>query len=67
MRHTNFHGATKVDEGPVVLLGAAQDVAGLDVPVGIPEAVEPPQSTHSVTQCLNCTHNKCLGRDRENL
>ena len=57
MRHTNFHGAAKVDEGPVVLLRAAENVAGFDVPVGVPDVVQPPQSPHSVAQCLQYTHS----------
>ena len=35
-----------------MLLGAAEDVARFDVPVGVPEFVQPPQSTHSMAQRL---------------
>jgi len=35
-----------------VLLGAAEDVAWLDVPVGVPEAVQFAQRTHSMAQRL---------------
>ena len=50
---TNGGGTAKVDERPVVFLDAAEDVAGLDVPVGVPEVVQPPQSTHSMNEHLH--------------
>ena len=46
--------AAKVDEGPVVLLRAAEDVARLDIAVGVPEVVNAPQRTDGVTQSLQC-------------
>ena len=36
-----------------MFLEAAEDVAGLDVPVGVPEVVQPPQSTHSMNEHLH--------------
>ena len=38
-----------------MLLGAAEDVARLDVPVRATEAVQPVQSTHSVIEHLQVT------------
>ena len=43
LQRTDWGAAAKVNESPVVLLGAAEDVTGLDVPVGVSEVVETPQ------------------------
>lgn len=68
-RRTYAGGAAKVDERPVMLLGAAQNVVGLDVPVGVPKAMQLGQGSHRVDQRLHarpdveqgaftrCSHN----------
>ena len=42
LQRTDPGTAAKIDEGPVVLLGAAEDVARLDIAVGVPEVVNAP-------------------------
>ena len=54
LQRTYWGAAAKVYEGPVVLPGTAEDVAGLDIAVGVPEVVEAPQRTNGVTQHLQC-------------
>ena len=59
--NTDASCAAKVDERPVVLLWPAQDVARLDVPVGVAHAVQRGERAHAVTQRLHGTHACMIG------
>ena len=61
---TDLGSAAKVDERPVVLVGPAQDVAGLDIAVGIPAAVQFFKPPHSMAERL---HGSCGGHTRYQL